>query len=52
MINIVSYNEYEIKLNGSIQDIKKGFNVWIDITDPYIDDVLRIFGQLNSGGES
>ena len=52
MINIVSYNQYEIKLGGSIQDIKKGFNVWIDITDPNIDDVLLIFGQLNSGGES
>jgi magnesium transporter len=52
MINIVSYNQYEIKFGGSIEDIKKGFNVWIDITDHYIDDILSIFGQLNSGGRS
>ena len=52
MINVVSYNQYEIKFGGLIEDIKKGFNAWIDITDPYFDDILRIFGQLNSGGES
>ena len=35
MINIFSYNEYEIKLGGLIQDIKKGFNVWIDLLTPF-----------------
>jgi magnesium transporter len=31
---IISYNELEIKKDGSMEDIQKGFKIWIDIIDP------------------
>lgn len=35
MQNIICYNEREVREGqGSKEDIKKGFNLWIDIVDP------------------
>ena len=43
MQNIICYNEREIKEGqGSKEDIKKGFNLWIDMVDPSTSDLSNI----------
>jgi magnesium transporter len=34
MRTIISYNEREVKYNGSKDDIKSGYNVWVDLVNP------------------
>jgi magnesium transporter len=34
VLTIVSYNEREVRHNGSKDDIKEGFNVWVDLVNP------------------
>jgi magnesium transporter len=34
MRTIISYNEREVKYNGSKDDIKTGYNVWVDLVSP------------------
>jgi magnesium transporter len=34
MRTIISYNEREVRYNGSKDDIKTGYNVWIDLVNP------------------
>jgi magnesium transporter len=31
---IISYNEREVKYNGSKDDVKTGYNVWVDLVNP------------------
>lgn len=34
MRTIISYNEREVKYNRSKDDIKSGYNVWVDLVNP------------------
>jgi magnesium transporter len=34
MQRVVSYNESEIRKGGSRDDIRRGYNVWVDLVDP------------------
>lgn len=34
MSTIFSYNKEQEKAEGSIEDLKKGYNVWVDVIDP------------------
>src|SRR5919202_447315 len=34
MLSIISYNEREVKYNGSKEDLRSGYNVWIDVLNP------------------
>jgi magnesium transporter len=34
MQTIISYNEREVKYNGSKDDVKAGYNVWVDLVNP------------------
>ncbi len=34
MRTIISYNEREVKYNGSRNDVKTGYNVWVDLVNP------------------
>jgi len=34
MLKILSYNENEVRQDGSIDDIKAGYNVWADLANP------------------
>ena len=34
MSTILSYNKDQVKLDGSIEDLKEGYNVWVDVIDP------------------
>jgi magnesium transporter len=32
--NIISYNEREVRQGGSKEDIRQGYNIWLDLADP------------------
>ncbi|MEW6604157.1 MAG: CorA family divalent cation transporter [Thermoproteota archaeon] len=34
MQNVISYNEREVRRGGSKEDIRQGYNVWVDLSDP------------------
>jgi len=34
MQTTVAYNEQEIKEKGSQEDIRQGYNIWVDLVDP------------------
>ncbi len=42
MQNIISYNEREVKYNGSKDDVKTGYNVWVDLVNPTASELSSI----------
>ena len=34
MQNVISYNEREVRQGGSKEDIRQGYNIWLDLSDP------------------
>ena len=42
MQTVILYNEREVKQGGSKEDIRLGYNLWIDITDPSPPEILAI----------
>lgn len=42
MQTVILYNEHEVKQGGSKEDIRRGYNLWIDITDPSPPEILAI----------
>jgi magnesium transporter len=42
MQTIISYNEREVKYNGSRNDIKTGYNVWVDLVNPTLAELSSI----------
>ena len=42
MRTIISYNERELKQNGSRNDFKAGYNVWIDLVNPTAEELSSI----------
>jgi hypothetical protein len=34
MQTVILYNEHEVRQGGNKEDIRRGYNLWIDITDP------------------
>ena len=39
---MILYNEHEVKQVGNKEDIRRGYNLWIDITDPSSPEILAI----------
>jgi magnesium transporter len=44
---IISYNEHEVKTEGSLDDLENGYNVWIDLVDPDHEELLTLGRKLN-----
>jgi magnesium transporter len=42
MQRVVSYNEREVRKGGSRDDIGRGYNVWVDLSDPSKDEVKSV----------
>jgi magnesium transporter len=42
MRTIISYNEREVKYEGSKDDIKAGYNVWVDLVNPTVPELSSI----------
>ena len=47
MQTIIAYNKQEMKEKGTGEDIKRGYNVWIDLVDPTEKEMQEI-QELNS----
>ncbi|HKU49347.1 MAG TPA: magnesium transporter CorA family protein [Nitrososphaera sp.] len=39
---IVSYNETEVRKDGSLEDIRHGYNVWVDLADPSEEEMKSV----------
>jgi Mg2+ and Co2+ transporter CorA len=39
---VILYNEHEVSQGGNKEDIRRGYNLWIDITDPSPPEILAI----------
>jgi magnesium transporter len=44
---IFSYNESEIKTDGSLEDLGNGYNIWIDFEDPNHEELLAVANKFN-----
>lgn len=42
MRSAISYNEAEVRQGGSKEDIRQGYNVWVDLTDPTPPELLSV----------
>ena len=42
MQTVILYNEHEVRQGGNKEDIRSGYNLWIDITDPSPTEILSI----------
>jgi magnesium transporter len=47
MRNIISYNESEVKTDGSLEDLDNGYNVWIDLVEPKHDEIIELATKFN-----
>jgi magnesium transporter len=47
MRTVVSYNEREVKYSGSKEDIKSGYNVWIDLINPTPEELSSVQQSLH-----
>jgi Mg2+ and Co2+ transporter CorA len=39
---VILYNEHEVRQGGNKEDIRRGYNLWIDIADPSPTEILAI----------
>jgi magnesium transporter len=44
---IFSYNESEVKTDGSLEDLTNGYNIWIDFEDPDHEELLAVANKFN-----
>ena len=47
MSTILSYNKNQVKVDGSIEDLDKGYNVWVDVIDPNEKDLDTLAHKFN-----
>ena len=47
MKTIISYNESEVKTDGSLEDLDNGYNVWIDMVEPKHDEIIELATKFN-----
>ena len=47
MRTIISYNEHEVKPDGSLDDLGNGYNVWIDLVDPDHKELVGLANKFN-----
>lgn len=52
MKTIFSYNETELKTDGSLEDIGNGYNIWIDFTDPDHEELLGVANKFSLDAEA
>lgn len=52
MRTIISYNEHEVKTDGSLDDLGNGYNVWIDLIDPDHEELLGFGSKFNLDPEA
>jgi magnesium transporter len=49
---VLYYNKDQVKTDGSIEDIKEGYNVWVDVIDPDEKELDRLAEKFNLNKEA
>ena len=52
MNTILSYNKGQVSLGGSLEDIERGYNVWVDIVDPDENELDKLADKFNLNQEA
>lgn len=52
MNTVLSYNKDQVKMEGSIEDIKEGYNVWVDVIDPDEKELDTLAKKFNLNSEA
>lgn len=52
MSTVLSYNKDEVKVEGSIEDLKKGYNIWIDVINPDEKELANLGRKFNLNQEA
>ena len=52
MNTVLSYNKDQVKMDGSIEDIKEGYNVWVDVIDPDEKELHMLAEKFNLNKEA
>jgi magnesium transporter len=47
MRNVICYNDREVKEGQGSKDVKKGYNLWIDIVDPTASEIFNVELSFN-----
>lgn len=47
MSTILSYNKNQVKLDASVEDLHKGYNVWMDVIDPDDKELYKLADKFN-----
>jgi magnesium transporter len=45
--NVISYNEREVRDGGSKEDIRQGYNIWMDLSDPTPAELWNVQQSFN-----
>lgn len=48
---IFSYNQSEVKTDGSLEDLANGFNVWVDFADPDHQELMTYCREIKKLGQ-
>jgi len=49
---ILSYNKNQVKVDGSIEDLDKGYNVWIDVINPDESELRKLAQKFHLNQEA
>ena len=52
MSTILSYNRDQVRVDGSIEDLEKGYNVWVDIVDPEDKELEKLAARFKLNKEA
>lgn len=52
MNTVLSYNKDQVKMDGSIEDTKEGYNVWVDVINPDKKQYDRLAKKFNLNKEA
>ncbi len=52
MKTIISYNEHEVKTDGSLDDLGNGYNLWIDLVDADCEELMGLANKFNLDAEA
>ena len=52
MKTIFSYNQSEVKTDGSLEDLATGYNVWVDFAEPDHQELMTVATKFNLDAEA
>ena len=52
MSTILSYNKDQVKVDGSIEDLERGYNLWIDLIDTEDKELTKLAKKFNLNEEA